>query len=191
MFDALHIYSLVWTEYLISADLPRTVERITLHIVHKINELDLLPGRSTVSVAAATIYMASLVSRTLPSCDHDQYLFQIVNFYRLFYPFADKWLQEACERCISGMRCIKVYYKQNLSNFICTNGVSSAKEAANWVMEYVHRTFSLNSFFSHYYCDYCYYLFISLCCCCCQCRCFYFCLYLHVYVETGLCIRSQ
>lgn len=44
--------------------LPNMVQRAATHIARKAVELDIVPGRSPISVAAAAIYMASQVSVT-------------------------------------------------------------------------------------------------------------------------------
>lgn len=44
------------------AGLPNMVQRAATHIARKAVELDIVPGRSPISVAAAAIYMASQVS---------------------------------------------------------------------------------------------------------------------------------
>lgn len=44
------------------ADLPNTVQRAATHIARKAVEMDIVPGRSPISVAAAAIYMASQAS---------------------------------------------------------------------------------------------------------------------------------
>jgi transcription initiation factor TFIIIB Brf1 subunit/transcription initiation factor TFIIB len=41
--------------------LPNMVQRAATHIARKAVELDIVPGRSPISVAAAAIYMASQV----------------------------------------------------------------------------------------------------------------------------------
>lgn len=43
--------------------LPNSVQRAATHIARKAGELDIVSGRSPISVAAAAIYMASQVSR--------------------------------------------------------------------------------------------------------------------------------
>ncbi|XP_058450327.1 transcription initiation factor IIB [Malaya genurostris] len=43
-------------------DLPNTVQRAATHIARKAVEMDIVPGRSPISVAAAAIYMASQAS---------------------------------------------------------------------------------------------------------------------------------
>lgn len=47
---------------LFPADLPNTVQRAATHIARKAVEMDIVPGRSPISVAAAAIYMASQAS---------------------------------------------------------------------------------------------------------------------------------
>lgn len=42
-------------------DLPNVVQRAATHIARKAVEMDIVPGRSPISVAAAAIYMASQV----------------------------------------------------------------------------------------------------------------------------------
>lgn len=42
-------------------DLPNMVQRAATHIARKAVEMDIVPGRSPISVAAAAIYMASQV----------------------------------------------------------------------------------------------------------------------------------
>lgn len=44
--------------------LPNMVQRAATHIARKAVELDIVPGRSPISVAAAAIYMASQVTKT-------------------------------------------------------------------------------------------------------------------------------
>lgn len=44
--------------------LPNMVQRAATHIARKAVEMDIVPGRSPISVAAAAIYMASQVSKT-------------------------------------------------------------------------------------------------------------------------------
>lgn len=43
-------------------DLPNSIQRAATHIARKAVELDIVPGRSPISVAAAAIYMASQAS---------------------------------------------------------------------------------------------------------------------------------
>lgn len=45
--------------------LPNMVQRAATHIARKAVEIDIVPGRSPISVAAAAIYMASQVHKTL------------------------------------------------------------------------------------------------------------------------------
>lgn len=42
--------------------MPNTIQRAATHIARKAVELDIVPGRSPISVAAAAIYMASQAS---------------------------------------------------------------------------------------------------------------------------------
>lgn len=50
--------------------LPNSVQRAATHIARKAGELDIVSGRSPISVAAAAIYMASQVSYIL----HNNYV---------------------------------------------------------------------------------------------------------------------
>lgn len=51
-------------------DLPNYVQRAATHIARKAVEIDIVPGRSPISVAAAAIYMASQVSCFFSSYKH-------------------------------------------------------------------------------------------------------------------------
>lgn len=71
--------------FLILLDLPNMVQRAATHIARKAVEMDIVPGRSPISVAAAAIYMASQVKL-------DQYLAFINTSYEsnLYYRLQNK-----------------------------------------------------------------------------------------------------
>ena len=58
----MHLLNLNCIFFLLPSGLPSTVQKAASHIARKAVELDIVPGRSPISVAAAAIYMASQAS---------------------------------------------------------------------------------------------------------------------------------
>lgn len=70
--------------------LPNMVQRAATHIARKAVEIDIVPGRSPISVAAAAIYMASQVWKIVVLCfcdDRHLFVFVFLFFYShaIFY----------------------------------------------------------------------------------------------------------
>ncbi|XP_063359109.1 transcription initiation factor IIB-like [Cydia amplana] len=75
--------------------LPNSVQRAATHIARKAGELDIVSGRSPISVAAAAIYMASQASEDKRSQKEIGYIAGVADVtirqsYKLMYPFAAK-----------------------------------------------------------------------------------------------------
>lgn len=65
--------------------LPNMVQRAATHIARKAVEIDIVPGRSPISVAAAAIYMASQVCNTLQQTPLYSALYNDRYFHIIFY----------------------------------------------------------------------------------------------------------
>ncbi|XP_063358826.1 transcription initiation factor IIB-like [Cydia amplana] len=75
--------------------LPNSVQRAATHIARKAGELDIVSGRSPISVAAAAIYMASQASEDKRSQKEIGDIAGVADVtirqsYKLMYPFAAK-----------------------------------------------------------------------------------------------------
>ncbi|KAJ8726123.1 hypothetical protein PYW07_000821 [Mythimna separata] len=79
--------------------LPNSVQRAATHIARKAGELDIVSGRSPISVAAAAIYMASQASEDKRSQKEIGDIAGVADVtirqaYKLMYPFAAKLFPE-------------------------------------------------------------------------------------------------
>jgi transcription initiation factor TFIIB len=80
-------------------DLPNYVQRAATHIARKAVEMDIVPGRSPISVAAAAIYMASQASETKKTHKEIGDIAGVADVtirqaYKLMYPHASKLFPE-------------------------------------------------------------------------------------------------
>lgn len=87
-----------WYQFTI-LDLPNMVQRAATHIARKAVEMDIVPGRSPISVAAAAIYMASQASEHKRSQKEIGDIAGVADVtirqsYKLMYPHACKLFPE-------------------------------------------------------------------------------------------------
>jgi hypothetical protein len=78
------------------------VQRAATHIARKAVELDIVPGRSPISVAAAAIYMASQVCIWHADID----VSDLVNW---FFGIPNEKFSQVC--CVVDILCMKQLYK--------------------------------------------------------------------------------